>query len=244
MNGSVPKVVVVVPTYNERDNLPVLAGQLAELDVADLHLLVVDDNSPDGTGTIADELAGGSADGRVRVLHRTVKDGLGRAYIDGMSRAIEADADIVVQMDADLSHPTSVIPKMVNLLENSEVGVVIGSRYVEGGSTASVWPWHRKALSVGANLYVNAVLHLHVKDATAGFKAWRAETLRAINLSSIRSTGYSFQVEMNYRATKRGVRIVEVPIHFEERSTGTSKMSFWTQLESVAMPWRLLSRMS
>lgn len=240
MNGSAPKVVVVVPTYNERDNLPVLAGQLAELDVQNLHLLVVDDNSPDGTGKIADELADGSADGWVSVLHRTVKDGLGRAYVDGMGRAIEAGADIVVQMDADLSHPASVIPEMVRLLESSDVGVVIGSRYVEGGSTASSWPWHRKALSAGANLYVNSVLRLHVKDATAGFKAWRADTLCAIELSSVRSNGYSFQVEMNYRTIKRGVRLAEVPIHFDERSAGSSKMSVWTQLESVAMPWRLL----
>ncbi len=240
MNGSAPKVVVVVPTYNERDNLPVLAGQLAELDVQNLHLLVVDDNSPDGTGKIADELADGSADGWVSVLHRTVKDGLGRAYVDGMGRAIEAGADIVVQMDADLSHPASVIPEMVRLLESSDVGVVIGSRYVEGGSTASSWPWHRKALSAGANLYVNSVLRLHVKDATAGFKAWRADTLCAIELSSVRSNGYSFQVEMNYRTIKRGVRLAEVPIHFDERSAGSSKMSVWTQLESIAMPWRLL----
>jgi len=240
VNGSAPKVVVVVPTYNERDNLPVLAGQLAELDVQNLHLLVVDDNSPDGTGKIADELADGSADGWVSVLHRTVKDGLGRAYVDGMGRAIEAGADIVVQMDADLSHPASVIPEMVRLLESSDVGVVIGSRYVEGGSTASSWPWHRKALSAGANLYVNSVLRLHVKDATAGFKAWRADTLCAIELSSVRSNGYSFQVEMNYRTIKRGVRLAEVPIHFDERSAGSSKMSVWTQLESIAMPWRLL----
>jgi dolichol-phosphate mannosyltransferase len=233
-----PKVVVVVPTYNERDNLPVLAGLLADLPVSNLHLLVVDDNSPDGTGEVADKLAAGSP-GTVGVLHRTAKDGLGRAYLAGMARALDEGADVVIQMDADLSHPASAIPAMVDTLLTKNAAVVLGSRYVAGGSTATDWPWHRKALSAWANLYVNAILRLHVKDATAGFKAWRAGTLRAIDLPSIRSNGYSFQVEMNYRTVKRGLAIHEVPIRFEERVQGASKMSLGVQLESAITPWKL-----
>ncbi|MGW2650349.1 polyprenol monophosphomannose synthase [Streptomyces sp. NPDC001393] len=233
-----PKVVVVVPTYNERDNLPVLAGLLAELPVPNLHLLVVDDNSPDGTGEVADELAAGAPD-TVGVLHRTAKDGLGRAYVAGMARALDEAADVVVQMDADLSHPVSAIPAMVDTLRTKDAAVVLGSRYVAGGCVATDWPWRRKALSAWANLYVNAILRLHVRDATAGFKAWRADTLRAIDLSSVHSNGYSFQVEMNYRTVKRGLTILEVPIRFEERTRGASKMSLGVQLESALTPWRL-----
>jgi dolichol-phosphate mannosyltransferase len=234
-----PKVVVVVPTYNERENLPVLAGLLAGLGVADLHLLVVDDSSPDGTGEVADKLAAEAPD-RVGVLHRTVKDGLGRAYLAGMARALDEGADVVVQMDADLSHPASVIPVMIDTLLSQDAAVVLGSRYVAGGQVAAQWPWHRKALSAWANFYVNAILRLRVKDATAGFKAWRAATLREIDLPSVRSNGYSFQVEMNYRTVRRGLRILEVPIRFEERVKGASEMSLGVQLESALTPWKLL----
>ncbi|HKS45750.1 MAG TPA: polyprenol monophosphomannose synthase [Amycolatopsis sp.] len=234
-----PKIVVVVPTYNERENLPILVGRLAELPPPNLHVLVVDDNSPDGTGEVADKLATESPDS-VSVLHRTEKDGLGRAYVAGMTRALEDGADVVVQMDADLSHPAEVIPTMVERLLTKDAAVVLGSRYVAGGSTADEWAWHRKALSAWANFYVNAILRLRVKDATAGFKAWRAETLRAIDLPSIRSNGYSFQVEMNYRVVRRGGTILEVPIRFSERAEGASKMSLAVQLESALTPWKLL----
>ncbi|MFJ9695955.1 polyprenol monophosphomannose synthase [Kitasatospora sp. NPDC101183] len=233
-----PKVVVVVPTYNERENLPVLAGLLADLEVPNLHLLVVDDGSPDGTGEVAEKLAADSG-GTVGVLHRTTKDGLGRAYLAGMARALDEGADIVVQMDADLSHPASAIHEMLRILEDGETAVVLGSRYVPGGSTASEWPWHRKALSSWANFYVNAILGLGVRDATAGFKAWRASTLRAIDLPTVQSNGYSFQVEMNYRVIKRGLSIREVPIRFEERVEGMSKMSLGVQVESALAPWKL-----
>ncbi|MFJ9609659.1 polyprenol monophosphomannose synthase [Kitasatospora sp. NPDC101176] len=233
-----PKVVVVVPTYNERENLPVLAGLLADLPVPDLHLLVVDDNSPDGTGELADKLAADSG-GTVGVLHRTEKNGLGRAYLAGMARALDEGADVVVQMDADLSHPASAIPAMVEALLADETAVVLGSRYVPGGSTAAEWPWHRKALSAWANLYVNTILGLGVRDATAGFKAWRAATLQAIDLPSVQSSGYSFQVEMNYRVVQRGMTIREVPIRFEERIEGASKMSIGVQVESALAPWKL-----
>ena len=234
-----PRVVVVSPTYNERDNLPLLAGQLAALGVPNLGLLVVDDNSPDGTGEVADKLAAESPD-HVAVLHRTEKDGLGRAYVAGIARALADGADIVIQMDADLSHPASVIPEMVRLLQTTDAGVVIGSRYVAGGSAAGEWAWHRRLLSAWANLYVNTILRLHVKDATAGFKAWRADTLRRIEVSSIRSNGYAFQVEMNYRTVRSGVKITETPIRFEERNEGSSKMTLAVQIESALMPWRLL----
>jgi dolichol-phosphate mannosyltransferase len=234
-----PKVTVVVPTYNERDNLPKIVDLLAALQLPDLHLLVVDDNSPDGTGDVADKLVV-EAPIPVGVLHRTVKDGLGRAYVAGMTRALAEGADIVVQMDADLSHPAAVVPDMVEMLETTDAAVVLGSRYVAGGAVAENWPWRRKALSTWANFYVNTILRLDVKDATAGFKAWHADTLRAIDVESVQSNGYAFQVEMNYRTVKRGLRIAEVPIHFEDRTNGESKMSLGVQIESALVPWKLL----
>ncbi|MFF1919869.1 polyprenol monophosphomannose synthase [Streptomyces sp. NPDC058221] len=236
-----PKIVVVVPTYDERTNLPVLVGLLMDLGLPGLHVLVVDDNSPDGTGQVADGLAVETG-GVVGVLHRTAKDGLGRAYVAGMTRALAEGADVVIQMDADLSHPVSAVPVMVDTLSAGGADVVIGSRYVEGGSLATEWPWHRKALSAWANFYVNAILRLRVKDATAGFKAWRASALEAIDVPSVRSNGYSFQVEMNHRAVRRGLRITEVPIRFEERVSGESKLGLRVQIESALAPWKLLLR--
>ena len=232
------KITVVLPTYNERENLPTLVESLAQLRMPNLHVLVVDDNSPDGTGEIADKLAAEAAV-PVGVLHRTAKDGLGRAYVAGMNRALAEGADIVVQMDADLSHPCTAIPVMVQELTTTDAAVVLGSRYVAGGAVASDWPWHRKLLSAWANFYVNTILRLRVKDATAGFKAWHADTLRAIDVESVQSNGYAFQVEMNYRTVRRGMRIAEVPIRFEERSDGVSKMSLGVQLESALVPWKL-----
>ncbi|UUE23048.1 polyprenol monophosphomannose synthase [Rhodococcus qingshengii] len=238
MESVAPQITVVVPTYNERENLPKLVDRLAALKIPNLHVLVVDDNSPDGTGEVADKLG---IDGPipVGVLHRTVKDGLGRAYVAGMSRALAENADIVIQMDADLSHPSEAIPAMIEILTTTDAAVVLGSRYVEGGAVAGDWPWHRKALSAWANFYVNAILRLHVKDATAGFKAWHAKTLRDIDVESVQSNGYAFQVEMNYRVVQRGMKIAETPIRFEERTEGVSKMSLSVQLESALVPWKL-----
>lgn len=238
LTAEYPKITVVVPTYNERENLPVLVAQLDALGIANLSVLVVDDNSPDGTGAVADQLAAEST-GTVSVLHRKEKDGLGRAYVAGMTRALAEGSDVVIQMDADLSHPVSAIPPMLNLLRNSDTALVIGSRYVAGGSTAEEWPWHRKALSAWANFYVGAILGLKVKDATAGYKAWTASALKKIDVASVRSDGYSFQVEMNYRAARQGLKIAEVPIHFEERVEGASKMNLREQLESALTPWKL-----
>jgi dolichol-phosphate mannosyltransferase len=239
MGEDSPSVTVVVPTYNERENLPKLVSEILGLGVPRLRVLVVDDNSPDGTGEVADELAKESA-GALGVIHRADKDGLGRAYVTGFVRALDDGADIVVQMDADLSHPAAVIPAMIDTLMDTDAAVVLGSRYVPGGATADNWAWHRKALSAWANFYVNTILRLGVKDATAGFKAWHAETLRAIDLPSIQSNGYAFQVEMNHRTTKLGLRIAEVPIKFEERTVGASKMTLKVQAESAIVPWKLL----
>jgi len=232
------RITVVVPTYNEIGSLPALIDQLLALPLPGLQVLVVDDNSPDGTGELADKLAAESPE-RIAVFHRTAKDGLGRAYVTGITRALDDGAAIVIQMDADLSHPASAIPVMVETLRTSGAGVVLGSRYVPGGSTAEDWPWYRKALSIWANIYVNAILNLKVRDATAGFKAWRASTLRAINVETIASNGYSFQVEMNFRTVHAGLTIAEVPISFSERTEGVSKMSLRVQLESARTPWRL-----
>lgn len=237
MENSPTKVVVVVPTYNERENLPVLVAELLALPVEDLRVLVVDDSSPDGTGDVADALAREHPD-VVGVLHRTEKDGLGRAYVAGMTRALDEGADVVIQMDADLSHPSEVIPTMVETLATTDAAVVLGSRYVPGGSAASEWAWHRRLLSAWANTYVNTILKLGVRDATAGFKAWKADALRAVDLGTIRSNGYSFQVEMNHRVVQAGKRIAEVPITFEERAEGASKMTLKVQLESAVMPWK------
>lgn len=241
MTASTPKITVVVPTYNERENLAILTAQLEALGIPNLHVLVVDDNSPDGTGDIADVLASDSG-GTVSVLHRTEKNGLGRAYVAGMTRALAENSQIVIQMDADLSHPVSAIPAMVERIQNQGADLVIGSRYVAGGSTAAEWPWHRKALSLWANFYVRTILRLKVKDGTAGFKAWTASGLRTIDVASIGSNGYSFQVEMNYRTAQRGLKIVEVPIRFEERIEGASKMNVREQIESALTPWKLVIR--
>lgn len=238
LTTTAPKVTVVVPTYNERENLPLLTSQLDSLGIPNLHVLIVDDSSPDGTGEVADRLAKKS-NGAVSVLHRAEKDGLGRAYVAGMTRALAQDAEIVIQMDADLSHPVAAIPAMIDKILKENADVVIGSRYIAGGSTASEWPWHRKALSAWANFYVSVILGLRVKDCTAGYKAWSALALGLIDVSTIKSDGYSFQVEMNYRAAQRALEITEVPIHFEERVEGASKMNLREQLESALTPWKL-----
>lgn len=233
-------VTVVVPTYNEVENLPVLVRGLLELGLPGLEILVVDDGSPDGTGDVADRLAAG--DRRVKVLHRQVKDGLGRAYVAGMTQALAGGAEFVVQMDADLSHPIAAVPEMIGVLMSTGADLVIGSRYVTGGQVDTEWGAHRKLLSAWANFYVRAVLGIRIKDVTAGFKIWRRSALEAVDLGSVRSNGYSFQVEMHHRATRRDLVIVETPISFAERRAGTSKMSVATQWESAVLPWRLRRR--
>jgi dolichol-phosphate mannosyltransferase len=235
-------VTVVLPTYNEAANLPVIVDELFSLPLTGLRVLVADDNSPDGTGKIADELTARYGADRMKVLHRPGKQGLGRAYVDGMTHAIEDGAEYVVQMDSDLSHAPDYLPQMLGTLLATNADVVIGSRYVSGASLAREWSWHRKALSGFANTYVRVLLRLGVRDVTAGFKLWRSSALAAIDVASIRSNGYSFQVEMNYRTVQRGLKIVEIPIHFADRREGESKMSLKVQLESAIMPISLRRR--
>lgn len=235
-------VTVVLPTFNEAINLPVVVAALLELPLPELRILVADDNSPDGTGDIADELVARHGQDRITVLHRPGKQGLGRAYVDGMTRAILAGAQFVVQMDSDLSHAPGYLPQMLGVLLSTGADAVIGSRYIAGASVANDWPWYRRALSAFANTYVRTLLGLRVRDVTAGFKLWRSTALEAIDIAGVRSNGYSFQVEMNYRASQQGVKIIEVPIHFAERSEGESKMSLRVQLESALMPFLLRYR--
>jgi dolichol-phosphate mannosyltransferase len=235
-------VTVVLPTYNEADNLRVIVAELFSLPLTGLRVLVADDNSPDGTGAIADELVTTYGPDRMSVLHRPGKQGLGRAYVDGMTAALKAGAEFVVQMDSDLSHSPQYLPAMLGTLLATDADVVIGSRYVSGASLASEWSWQRKALSGFANMYVRVLLRLGVRDVTAGFKLWRSSALTAIDVASIQSNGYSFQVEMNYRTIQRGLKIIEVPIHFADRRAGQSKMSARVQLESALMPFALRRR--
>jgi dolichol-phosphate mannosyltransferase len=225
---------VIVPTYNERDNVrTLLRGLLA---IPALRVLIVDDQSPDGTGTLADAAAAENPD-RVTVLHRTGPRGLGRSYIDGMRRALNGDADVICQMDADLSHIPSQLPLLIDATRNADL--VIGSRYVAGGRIEN-WPRRRMWLSTFANLYVRAITHLEPRDVTSGFRAWRREALGRIPLADLDVDGYAFQVEMTWQARQAGARIVEVPITFVERREGQSKLSGGVIFESVVLPWKLV----
>jgi dolichol-phosphate mannosyltransferase len=235
-------LAVVLPTYNEAANLPLIVGALLDLPLAGLRILVADDNSPDGTGDIADSLAARCGEGRVSVVHRPGKEGLGRAYVDGMTHAVRTGAEFVAQMDSDLSHDPEYLPQMLGVLLSTGADIVIGSRYIAHASVAREWSWHRKVLSGFANTYVRLLLRLGIRDVTAGFKLWRSSALEAIDVSSIRSNGYSFQVEMTYRAVKRDLKIIEIPTHFAERVEGESKMTLRVQLESALMPFLLRYR--
>ena len=227
------KAVVVIPTYNERDNLERLARQLLSQDPA-IHLLVVDDNSPDGTGALADRLAAETC--RVSVLHRAGKLGLGSAYREGFRLALDMGADLVVQMDADFSHDPAILPVFFEKAKESDL--VIGSRYLNGVSVVN-WPLRRLMLSYFASVYTRVITGLHISDCTSGFKCFRRGALEAIDLDRVRSDGYSFQIEMNYRAVESGFRVTEVPIIFIDRHAGTSKMSKRIVREAVLMVWKL-----
>ena len=212
-------VLVVIPTYEERDNLrPVLAR--LHRSVPDADVLIVDDASPDGTGELAEELA--AADPRVDVLHRTGKSGLGAAYLAGFCHALQQDYQVIVQMDADGSHPPEALPALLEALR--EADLVIGSRYVAGGEVRN-WPLHREWLSRGGNLYSRAALGVPVRDVTAGYRAFRRQVLTEFDLGTVASQGYCFQIDMTWRALQAGFRVVEVPITFTERERGSSKMS-------------------
>src|SRR5450759_128668 len=230
-------VLIVTPTYNERDNLPVLAAGLLKYD--GVRMLIVDDASPDGTGEVADQLSKDHP-GRVEVMHRTGPRGLGRSYVDGLLRAIaDGQAEFICQMDADLSHNPDYLPDLVNGAAARDL--VIGSRYMNGVRVVN-WPLHRIFLSAFGNRYIRFVTKLSVSDCTSGYRCWRREALARMPIASMVSDGYAFLVEMLYEAQRRGLRIGEVPIIFIERRLGQSKLSSNVLIESLVMPWRLVFR--
>lgn len=233
------KTVIVIPTFNEAQNLPRLVDEIFLLPVEDLNILVVDDNSRDGTGRIAEELKR-TTQGKVQVLHRAGKLGLGSAYIQGFQLAIQKRADIIGQMDADFSHPTSKVVELINALENCDVA--LGSRYVAGGKLDEHWPFWRKALSGFGNFYARTILNMPIRDVTGGFRFWKKETLEAMPLQRVKSNGYVFQVEMGYVAHLLGFTFSEIPIYFADRRWGESKMSFRIQAEAAFRTWNLLGQ--
>ena len=232
------KLIVVIPTYNEATNLPLMVAELWALNIPNLSILVVDDNSPDGTGQIADELTQ-PRPGQLHVLHRVKKEGLGRAYVAGFKWALAHGYDTIIQMDCDFSHSPQHIPEMLTHIRDADV--VVGSRYVRGGKIDERWETGRYLLSWWANaIYTRLLLNLKVRDATAGFKCWRASALHGINLDEISSQGYSFQFEMAYVAEKLGYHIIEIPIYFEDRRIGQSKLTIPIKLEAALRVWEII----
>ena len=229
---SLERVLVIIPTYNESENLRPITTRIRAA-VPSAHILVADDNSPDGTGALADELA--AADDHVHVLHRKCKEGLGAAYIAGFRWGLQQGYDVLVEHDADGSHKPEYLPMMLARLKTADA--VKGSRYVKGGSTTG-WPLHRELLSRGGNLWTRLMLGLKVKDATGGFTAWRATTLRGIDLSGVEAAGYGFQVDLVWRALRNGFTVAEVPIEFIEREYGDSKMNSTIVAEAMLLTTR------
>jgi len=227
------RALVVLPTYNERENLGPITGRILAAS-AEVDVLVVDDNSPDGTGRLADEIAAREA--RVKVLHRSRKEGLGRAYLAAFAIALSDGYELLVEMDADFSHDPKYLPEM--LARAKDADLVIGSRNVAGGGTSG-WGLGRRLLSRSANLYARTILGVGVYDLTSGFKCFRRQVLEAIGLSTVASVGYAFQIELTYRAIRRGFRVVEMPIVFVERRSGHSKMSWAIAWEAATRIWAL-----
>jgi dolichol-phosphate mannosyltransferase len=232
----VPRKIVVTPTYNERRNVPALVTDVLAQD-PEIELLVVDDNSPDGTGTLVTELR--AREPRLHLLARPGRQGLGPAYKDGFRWALDHGADLIVQMDADFSHNPAMLPRFFQ--EIADCDLVLGSRYVQGITVVN-WPIERLLLSYFGNAYVRRVLGLTVRDATGGFKCWRRSALETIDLEDVRSNGYAFQIEMTYRAWRRGLRIREIPIIFMDRTQGESKMTKRISLEALWIVWWLRLR--
>jgi dolichol-phosphate mannosyltransferase len=228
------RMLVIVPTYNERDNLPRKIPQILAQDPC-IDVLVVDDASPDGTGDIAAEMA--ASDRRVHVLRRDAKDGLGAAYLAGFAWGLERPYSLLFEMDADVSHPPEAIPRMIELSASHDV--VIGSRYVDGRVTVSNWPMSRLLVSYFGSWYARTITRMPVRDATGGFNCWRREALEAIDLRRIESNGYAFQIELKFRAFRKGLRLVEIPILFTERDSGDSKMSKRIVREAIWRVWWL-----
>jgi len=227
------KAVVVIPTYNERDNIERLAVEILSQGEG-IHILIVDDNSPDGTGELADRMAAGN--GRIHLLHRSGKLGLGSAYREGFRIALDMGADYIVEMDADFSHDPAMLPLFFDRMRDYDL--VIGSRYLNGVSVVN-WPLRRLMLSYFASVYTRIITGLKISDCTSGFKCFSRKALEAIDLGKIRSDGYSFQIEMNYRCVEKGFRVGEVPIIFIDRHAGSSKMSKKIVREAVLMVWKL-----
>ncbi|MFI6478438.1 polyprenol monophosphomannose synthase [Nonomuraea sp. NPDC050663] len=225
------KVLVIVPTYNERENLPVIVERLRSA-VPEADLLIADDNSPDGTGKIADEFA--ATDDHIHVLHREGKQGLGAAYLAGFAWGLEQGYDVLVEIDADGSHQPEELPKLLRALTEG-ADLAIGSRWVPGGKVVN-WPARREFLSRGANIYTRVMLGMHVRDATAGFRAYRAATLEKIGMADVESQGYCFQIDLTLRTVQQGLRVAEVPITFVERTQGHSKMGRAVVTEAL---WRV-----
>ncbi len=230
------KIVIIVPTYNEADNIAPLAQQVSRA-LPEAHLWLMDDNSPDKTADIADQLfAGNPVYTNYKAIRRTGIRGLGRAYRDGFQRALEEGYDCIIQMDADLSHDPTVLPALVTATDTADL--VIGSRYCPQGGVKN-WPRHRLLLSKFAVWYVRKIAHIPILDATAGYRCWTRRALTAVEIETLHSEGYSFQVEMGYRAHKAGMQIAEVPIIFTDRQFGHSKISRKVLFESFLMPWKL-----
>jgi dolichol-phosphate mannosyltransferase len=230
------RALVVIPTYNERLNLPVIVPAVLQQDPR-IEILVVDDNSPDGTGAIADTLA--AEDSRVHVLHRAAKEGLGKAYLAGFTWALAQRYDLILEMDADFSHDPKFLPELIKAAAGADL--VIGSRYKAGVNVIN-WPMSRLLLSIGANQYAHWITGLPLTDSTGGFKCFRRAVLEAIDFSRVRSNGYAFQIEMSYRAWRKGFRLVEVPIVFTDRIEGQSKMNKRIVREAIWMVWWLRLR--
>ena len=228
-----PKVCVVIPTYNEAENLPDIVTKLISLELPSLQIIIVDDASPDGTGDIADSIAEAHRD-QIQVLHRPKKRGIGPAYVAGFLAALRINPDIIVQMDADLSHPPDAIPSMLN--EFGCADVVIGSRYVVGGVIDAAWGWRRRVLSGCGNAYARAVAGVLVRDASSGFKAFRREIIESLPLESLQCRGFGFQVEVAMACQSMDLNVAEIPIDFTDRQKGVSKISWSIVLEAL---WRL-----
>lgn len=237
LRNTVNKTYIVIPTYNEKENLPILVDELFALDIPNLTILIVDDNSPDGTGKIADDLMENFPD-KISVIHRKGKLGLGTAYIAGFKYCLEQGADYIVQMDADFSHNPKKVIELLKRLDEADFAV--GSRYVSGGSLDENWSIFRKGLSAFGNLYTRAILRMPISDATGGFRAMKRTTLAGIPLDRVKSQGYAFQIEMAYISYLNGFTFSEVPIYFANRTRGDSKMSLKIQLEAARRVWAIL----
>ncbi len=242
MSAAPAKVMVVLPTYNEKENIREIAAALFDLDIPDFHLLIVDDNSPDGTGNIAEALTRQARyQGKMYVLHRPEKQGLGPAYKQGFKQALSLGAEIIIQMDADFSHQPKYIPQMLEQARRHDI--VLGSRYVKGGSVDEQWGFLRQWLSRWANrIYTPGILNIPINDATGGFRLFHRASLMGMNIDQVKANGYVFQVEMIFVAHRLGFNIKEIPIHFPDRIRGTSKMSISIALEAALRVWQIRFR--